>query len=232
MSSKSVAAVINYVKVNHEFFGFPAEQKITFSDCTKLFRVSKLNTRELQIFDGTVSHAEVFLPAWVEDLSLKEAIRKLKDVKYEDFFFNGFVAGKYPNVWKFMPVTSNRIVMLDTIIKNGNTNSQDTDKSVELAEAQKKIKELEEKLAKYNNNTERTICKYMTIKNGVATIHSDSLVCKPALHVFTDSYDADAHVRIDDVIENYQLVAAVHNDIAANLKRAKFDGANYVQCKP
>lgn len=228
MSSKSVAAVINYVKVNREFFGFPAEQKITFSDCTKPFRISKLYTNELQIFDGTASRAEVFLPAWVEDLSLKEAIRKLKDVKYEDFF-NGFL-GKQPDAWKFMSVTPNRIVMLDTIIKNGST--QTTDKSVELAEAQKKIKELEEKLAKYNSTTERTICNYMTIKNGVATIHSDSLVCKPALHVFTDTYAEREQVRIEDVIENYQQLAAVHNDIAANLKRAKFDGANYVQCKP
>ena len=184
MSSKSVAAVINYVKVNREFFGFPAEQKITFSDCTKLFRVSKLNTHELQIFDGTSSRAEVFLPACVEDLSLKEAIRKLKDVKYEDFFVSGF-SGKQPNVWKFMSVTPNRIVMLDTIIKNG-----------------------------------------------VATIHSDSLVCKSALHVFTDTYAEREQVRIEDVIENYQQLAAVHNDIAANLKRAKFDGADYVQCKP
>ena len=229
MSSKSVAAVINYVKVNREFFGFPAEQKITFSDCTKLFRISKLNTHELQIFDGTVSRAEVFLPAWVEDLSLKEAIRKLKDVKYEDFFVSGFL-GKQPDVWKFMSVTPNRIVMLDTIIKNGST--QVADKSVELAEAQKKIKELEEKLAKYNSTAERTICNYMTIKNGVATIHSDSLDCKSALHVFTDTYAEREQVKIEDVIENYQQLAAVHNDIAANLKRAKFDGANYVQCKP
>lgn len=225
MKCYTIAQVVNYVNMHKDFFRITKE-RACWADCTGFFRVSKLSTHEMKFFEFCkLDHtAQVFLPEAVKKSDLKKALKLTQNTKFTDFFDDASPE------WTFMQVTPNRMLVFDQIVKNSMPKVEQ--KPTEVEELKTKIKELEEKLAKYNSTTERTICNYMTIKNGIATIHSDSLVCKSALHVFTDTYAEREQVRIEDVIEQYQQLAAVHNDIAANLKRAKFDGANYVQCKP
>lgn len=234
MSSRTIASVINYVKCNREFFGFPVDQKITFEDCIQKFRISKTRIDKLQIFDyQNYGTARVFLPAWIEKLSLKEATRKLKDVKFTDFF-DGF-NGKHPDDWKFMLVSPNRIVFLDMIIRNTMPTTikeldfENTVANEELEKANEKIKQLEAELAELKKAKPRVMCDYMMFEGDTATIDLKHDIGSVALKVNTGVFNGTLPSKIDNVIENYQLVAAELNDIANNLKRAKLNGVEFVK---
>ena len=85
MRSMSIAAVVNYVNTHKDYFGIK-QAKATFSDCTGLFRMSKLSTKEMQLFrycacDNT---AEAFLPKSIQKADLKTSLNKTKNAKLSD----------------------------------------------------------------------------------------------------------------------------------------------------
>lgn len=218
MKCYTIAQVVNYVNTHKEYFGIK-QAKATFSDCTGLFRVSKLSTKEMQLFRYCAcdSTAEAFLPKVIVDANLKTALNKTKNAKFTDFFDN-------TEDWTFMRVTPNRMLVFDQIMQN--TMPKEEQKPTEVEELRARIKELEGQLAQYKKAEPRVLTNYMTLDdNHVVHIDVTNPLGKLIYHYkFTNNKFYD----IDEAIKHCETVALGLNTLCAELKRAKANGATHL----
>lgn len=247
MADQSVNKVKDFIRTHAEFFDINPAEKIEVETIEKSVEVA--NRQKLGIFDigwNGLNHVSVWLPAFAcSGLSLKDALKKAADVTLDesDVLISG---ARYQ--WRFMPVTSNRLVILDTIIKNQQQKHLGdrslSSKDEELVAANAKIQELEREIeqlrAKMPDQHAHSdhICDYIIKKSNVAFIDTRHNICQ----TFNDAIlasDLDicqnkmsdcrkSKNGIDEIIKFCQNSAAEFTDIAANLNRAKAAGAEYV----
>lgn len=220
MKSYTIAQVVNYVNMHKDFFGITKE-RACWADCTATFRVSKLSIRyNMQLFEHCKldNTAQVFLPAAVKKSDLKKALKITKNTKFTDFLDNA------EQVWCFMQVTPNRMLVFDQIVKN--TMPMVEQKPTEVEELKARIKELEEQLAQVKKAEPRVLTAYMTLdENHVIHIDTSNPLGKLIYHYKlrnNEFYD------LDEAIDHCEKVALGLNTLCAELKRAKANGATHI----
>lgn len=218
MKSMSIAAVVNYVNTHKEYFGIK-QAKATFSDCTGLFRVSKLSTKEMQLFRYCAcdSTAEAFLPKSIQKADLKTSLNKTKNAKFTDFFDNA-------EDWTFMRVTPNRMLVFDQIMQN--TMPKEEQKPTEVEELQARIKDLEGQLAQYKKAEPRVLTSYMTLDDD-HVVHIDTTNPLGKL-IYHYKLTTNKFYDLDEAIDHCEKVALGLNTLCAELKRAKANGATHL----
>ena len=219
MRSMSIAAVVNYVNTHKDYFGIK-QAKATFSDCTGLFRMSKLSTKEMQLFrycacDNT---AEVFLPDSIQKADLKTSLNKTKNAKFTDFFDN-------TQDWTFMRVTPNRMLVFDQIMQN-TMPKEEVQKPTEVETLQARIKELEGQLAQYKKAEPRVLTSYMTLDDD-HVVHIDTTNPLGKL-IYHYKLTTNKFYDLDEAIDHCEKVALGLNTLCAELKRAKANGATHL----
>lgn len=248
--TKSEVLVNSFIKTHADLFGISPSDKITSDIIEKDVLIAP--KRSLSLFKygwNGINYVSVWLPKVFEEksTSLKSALKKIKTFDMEDLYKADTSADLQ---WKFMPVTTNRIVMIEELLKQQLAKYATPKQSTvdELAAANAKIKELEAKLAAANATIAKAnqdivddsqiVSEYLTVKNGIAFIKTDhpntrnfdELVTKTTcLDIMQESKKECALSNaIDVIIEFCQHTAAEFNDIASNLSRAKVLGANFV----
>ena len=219
MRSMSIAAVVNYVNTHKDYFGIK-QAKATFSDCTGLFRMSKLSTKEMQLFrycacDNT---AEAFLPKSIQKADLKTSLNKTKNAKFTDFFDN-------TEDWTFMRVTPNRMLVFDQIMQN-TMPKEEVQKPTEVETLQARIKELEGQLAQYKKAEPRVLTSYMTLDDD-HVVHIDTTNPLGKL-IYHYKLTTNKFYDLDEAIDHCEKVALGLNTLCAELKRAKANGATHL----
>lgn len=147
---------------------------------------------------------------------MRTAINKTKNVKLEDAITD--------DSWCWMRVTSNRLAVLDQILKN--SYPQEAQDNKELEEAKEKIKQLEAQLAAYKKEEPRVLTSYMTLGDDhVVHIDTNNPLGKLIYHY---KLTANWHYDIDEAIDSCEKVALGLNTLCAELKRAKANGATHI----
>ena len=220
MKCYTIAQVVNYVNMHKDFFGITKE-RACWTDCTGLFRVSKLSTQyEMQLFEFCkMDHtAQVFLPAAVKKSDLKKALNITKNTKFTDFF------DITEQEWCFMQVTPNRMLVFDQIVKN--TMPKVEHKPTEVEELKARIKELEGQLAQAKKAEPRVLTSYMTLDDDhVVHIDTNNPLGKLIYHYRVTN---NTFYDIDEAIDSCEKVALGLNTLCAELKRAKANNAAYI----
>lgn len=247
MADQSVNKVKDFIRTHAEFFDINPAEKIEVETMEKSVEVA--HRQNLGIFDiswNGLNHASVWLPEFASSgLSLKAALKKAADVTLDE---SDVIDPHARYHWRFMPVTSNRLVILDTIIKNQQQKHLGdrslSSKDEELVAANAKIQELEREIeqlrAKMPDQHAHAdhICDYIIKKSNVAfvdTSHSicktfDDAICSSELDICQDKMSDCRKSKngIDEVIKFCQNSSAEFTDIANNLIRARAAGAEYV----
>ena len=248
MADQSFNKVKDFIRTHADFFQVSPAEKIEVEVAERPIEVA--HRKQLSIFDiswNGLNHASVWLPAFAcSGLSLKDALKKAADVTLDES--DVLIAGaRYQ--WRFMPVTSNRLVILDVIIKNQQRKNLGScsllTKEEELVTANAKIQELEREIEQLRSKIPDqhahadNICDYIIKKSNVAFVDTKHSICKTFDDVMCCTSDFDicqdkmsdcrkSKNGIDEVIKFCQNSAAEFNDIANNLIRAKAAGAEYV----
>ena len=248
--TKSEVLVHSFVKTHADLYGISPSVKITSDIMEKDILIAPKRSLSLFKFGWNgINRVSVWLPEIFERkaISLKSALKKIRTIDMEDMYKTDAPADMQ---WKFMPVTINRLIMIEELLKQQLAKYAAPKKNVvdELAAANAKIKELEAKLASANATIAKAnqniaddaqiVSEYMTVKDGIAFIKTDhpntrnfeELITKTTcLDIMQQSKKECALVNaIDVIIEFCQHTAAEFNDIASNLLRAKALGANFV----
>ena len=218
MKSYTIAQVVNYVNMHKDFFGITKE-RACWADCTGFFRVSKLSTHEMQLFEfRKFDHtAQVFLPEAVKKSDLKKALKLTQNTKFTDFFDGD-------QNWEFMQVTPNRMLVFDQIVKNSMPKVEQ--KPTEVEELKARIKELEGQLAQAKKAEPRVLTSYMTLDDDhVVHIDTNNPLGKLIYHY---KLTANWFYDIDEAIDSCEKVALGLNTLCAELKRAKANNATHI----
>lgn len=247
MAEQSFNKVKDFIRTHADFFQVNPAEKIEIDIAERPIEV--VHRQYLSIFDtgwNGLNHASVWLPAFANSgLSLKDALKKAADVTLDE---SDVLKADARYQWRFMPVTSNRLVILDVIIKNQQRKNLGScyllTKDEELVNANAKIQELEREIeqlrAKIPDQHAHAdnICDYIIKKSNVAFIdvrHSivetfDNAISCSTLDLCQDKMSRCRKSKngIEEVIKYCQNAAAEFNDIANNLIRAKAAGAEYV----
>ena len=219
MKCYTIAQVVNYVNMHKDFFGITKE-RACWADCTGFFRVSKLTTHEMQLFEfRKFDHtAQVFLPEAVKKSDLKKALKLTQNTKFTDFFDD------VNQGWTFMQVTPNRMLVFDQIVKNSTPKVEQ--KPTEVEELKARIKELEGQLAQTKKAEPRVLTSYMTLDDDhVVHIDTNNPLGKLIYHY---KLTANWFYDIDEAIDSCEKVALGLNTLCAELKRAKANNATHV----
>ena len=248
MADQSIKKVIDFIRTHAEFFDVNPADKIDHEIIEKSVEIS--HRQNLGIFDtgwNGLNHASVWLPAFAcSGLSLKNALKKAADVTLDE---SDVIDPHARYHWRFMPVTSNRLTILDCIIKNqqkkhlGDRSMLSSDERLQSAyerihELEHEIENLKAKIPSQDAHADN-ICDYIIKKSNVAFIDTNHSICKTfddaicmsdELDICQDSMSDCRKSKngIDEVIKFCQNSAAEFNDIANNLIRAKAAGAEYV----
>lgn len=218
MKCYTIAQVVNYVNMHKDFFGITKE-RACWADCTGFFRVSKLSTHEMQLFEfRKFDHtAQVFLPEAVKKSDLKKALKLTQNTKFTDFFDGD-------QNWEFMQVTPNRMLVFDQIVKNSMPKVEQ--KPTEVEELKARIKELEGQLAQAKKAEPRVLTSYMTLDDDhVVHIDTNNPLGKLIYHY---KLTANWFYDIDEAIDSCEKVALGLNTLCAELKRAKANNATHI----
>lgn len=248
--TKSDVLVHSFVKMHADLYDISPSDKITSVIMEKDIAIAPKKT--LSLFKhgwNGINYVSVWLPEIFEKkaISLKDALKKIKTIDMEE---QHLFEASYTTCWKFMPVTGNRIIMLEELLKKQLAKNAAPKQSVvdELAAANARIKMLESQLAtanatiaKANQNIVddgQVVSDYLTVKDGIAFIETDhpnvrkfeELVTKTTcLDIMQQSKKECTFANaVDTIVEFCQNTAAEFNDIASNLLRAKALGASYV----
>ena len=218
MKCYTIAQVVNYVNMHKDFFDITKE-RACWADCTGLFRVSKLNTNEMQLFEFCkMDHtAQVFLPVAIKKSDLKKALKLTQNTKFNDFFDGN-------EDWAFMQVTPNRMLVFDQIVKNSMPKVEQ--KPTEVEELKARIKELEGQLAQVKKAEPRVLTSYMTLDDDhVVHIDTNNPLGKLIYHY---KLTTNKFYDIDEAIDHCEKVALGLNTLCAELKRAKANSATHI----
>lgn len=207
MADQSVNKVKDFIRTHAEFFDINPAEKIEVETMEKSVEVA--NRQRLGIFDigwNGLNHASVWLPEFAcSGLSLKDALKKAADVTLDES--NVLISGaRYQ--WRFMPVTSNRLVILDTIIKNQQQKHLGdrslSSKDEELVAVNAKIQELEREI------------EQLRAKMPDQHAHSDH-ICDYIKNLINEKRPGflQKYANTDDVIKSYEPeILSVLDDIA------------------
>lgn len=219
MKSYTIAQVVNYVNMHKDFFGITKE-RACWADCTGFFRVSKLSTHEMQLFEFCkLDHtAQIFLPEAVKKSDLKKALKLTRNTKFTDFFDG------VNQAWTFMQVTPNRMLVFDQIVKNSMPKVEQ--KPTEVEELKARIKELEGQLAQVKKAEPRVLTSYMTLDDD-HVVHIDTTNPLGKL-IYHYKLTNNKFYDIDEAIDHCEKVALGLNTLCAELKRAKANNATHI----
>ena len=248
--TKSEVLVHSFIKTHADLYGISPADSITSYIMEKDILIAPKKSLSLFKYGWNgINRVSVWLPKVFEEkaISLKAALKKIKSFDMEDLYKADTSADLQ---WKFMPVTINRLIMIEELLKQQLAKYAAPKQSTvdELAAANAKIKELEAKLAAANatiakanqNITDdgQIVSEYLTVKDGIAFIKTDhpnarnfnELVTKTTcLDIMQQSKkECTLSNSIEVIVEFCQHTAAEFNDIASNLLRAKALGASYV----
>lgn len=219
MKCYTIAQVVNYVNMHKDFFGITKE-RACWDDCTGFFRVSKLTTHEMRLFEfRKFDHtAQVFLPEAVKKSDLKKALKLTQNTKFTDFFDGD-------QNWAFMQVTPNRMLVFDQIMQN-TMPKEEVQKPTEVEELKAKIKELEGQLAQAKKAEPRVLTSYMTLDDD-HVVHIDTTNPLGKL-IYHYKLTTNKFYDLDEAIDHCEKVALGLNTLCAELKRAKANNATHI----
>lgn len=219
MKCYTIAQVVNYVNMHKDYFGITKE-RACWADCTGFFRVSKLTTHEMQLFEFCkFDHtAQVFLPEAVKKSDLKKALKLTQNTKFTDFFDGD-------QNWAFMQVTPNRMLVFDQIMQN-TMPKEEVQKPTEVEELKARIKELEGQLAQAKKAEPRVLTSYMTLDDD-HVVHIDTTNPLGKL-IYNYKLTTNKFYDLDEAIDHCEKVALGLNTLCAELKRAKANNATHI----
>lgn len=219
MKCYTIAQVVNYVNMHKDYFGITKE-RACWADCTGFFRVSKLTTHEMQLFEfRKFDHtAQVFLPEAVKKSDLKKALKLTQNTKFTDFFDGD-------QNWAFMQVTPNRMLVFDQIMQN-TMPKEEVQKPTEVEELKARIKELEGQLAQAKKAEPRVLTSYMTLDDD-HVVHIDTTNPLGKL-IYNYKLTTNKFYDLDEAIDHCEKVALGLNTLCAELKRAKANNATHI----
>ena len=219
MKCYTIAQVVNYVNMHKDFFGITKE-RACWADCTGFFRVSKLTTHEMRLFEfRKFDHtAQVFLPEAVKKSDLKKALKLTQNTKFTDFFDGD-------QNWAFMQVTPNRMLVFDQIMQN-TMPKEEVQKPTEVEELKARIKELEGQLAQAKKAKPRVLTSYMTLDDD-HVVHIDTTNPLGKL-IYHYKLTTNKFYDLDEAIDHCEKVALGLNTLCAELKRAKANNATHI----
>jgi hypothetical protein len=240
--------VYDFVKTHHRFFKVNIEDSLHEADACK--SVELAHGKSLCFFSfnyNGYNDACVYLPevACKKGITLKRAINAVKDIGLT----NNFILSPDGEKWRWYPVTTNRLAVLHYLISAfeeaqvekgvDSLIGANRDKLSTINALQARIKELEAQLVEQKNkDTVTNICDYIQVKQNIAFVDTSNSIGADFEVAITNFNDVDIYQagndtcdecnKIDFIIDKCRNTAAVLNDVADNLNRAKAKGATHV----